>query len=227
MADAGAHVRYAALSRLSDGVAVASWTHTTADPECADTVSRVVSSGNLRSNSKLTVTVNDRIGSVHIQADGADVLAVVTAQSYRRDIAWKLLQELREQVRSSVTSGDVSSAFSESLSKRLGPGFEQVCARYNDPAQVDPLSRANAQVEEVRVQVLKNIDQLTKNIESMEVIESKAEGLKTHAEGFRGVTRQVRRKYWWKMQKMRIFVCLLVIIILAAIIIPVVLHFTK
>ena len=111
MAGAGSNVRLATYARLSDGLALATFKSRAANAATEETAGKVLTSGNLKPNAQLTVTVTPEIGTLHLAAGEMDVVAVIAAPEYPRRSAFKLLDEIRGQVREAgITAEDVAAA---------------------------------------------------------------------------------------------------------------------
>lgn len=117
----GDNVRLAVYARLSDGLVLASHKGRATDA-AKDTAKKVLESGNLKPNAQLTVTVTPEIGTLHLTAGDADVVAVITATEYPRRAAFKLLDEIRGQVsEAGISAEDVAGASKEGALKFLPP----------------------------------------------------------------------------------------------------------
>mmetsp|Transcript_13277 Transcript_13277/g.45936 ORF Transcript_13277/g.45936 Transcript_13277/m.45936 type:complete len:224 (-) Transcript_13277:652-1323(-) len=217
------NVRYAVLARLSDGMVASSYTSKRAAPETVETVKRVLTSGNLRPKTQLTVTVNDTVGALHLMGGTSDVLAVVTSASYPRRSAFKLLAELREVVSAEVAEGAVDAMTKENeLRTLVSGGFREKCCQYDDLASVDKVTAVSAQVEDVKMQMEGNIGRMLENAENLSAVENKTEVLRAGAAQFSKRSEQVKRILWWRNVKVKMIVLLLVLCVLGYILVPII-----
>mmetsp|Transcript_22382 Transcript_22382/g.26973 ORF Transcript_22382/g.26973 Transcript_22382/m.26973 type:complete len:224 (+) Transcript_22382:295-966(+) len=222
------NVKYITLSRLSDGLIVASHRDKNTSPECSETVSRVLSSGNVNPNTQLTVTVNAQIGTLHLAAEEVDVVSVVTAANYPRRTAFQLLAEVREYVTSNVTPDMITQASSEEELKGTCKTFlGEVFAKYNDLASVDKLTAVNLQIEDVKTVMEGNINRVLENAESLSNIEDKSDNLRHGAQQFARKSEDLRRLLWWRNLKMKLIVGLLVGCVLGYILVPIIVDATS
>eukprot|EP00898_Chlorokybus_atmophyticus_P003961 jgi/Chlat1/4566/Chrsp29S04465 len=226
----GPNVRFCTLSRLSDGVVVASWAHKHADPECLETVGRVVGSGNLKANSQLTVTVNERVGTLHLHSQDAEVFAVVTSASYPRRSAFRLLQDLRDRARSDL-GNDLANlvgnaAGAGALTKQCTGFMKELCLRYADLSQVDKITAVGMKVDEVKAVMEGNINKVLANTENIKSVENKSEALRLDAQRFQTQSKSLKNQMWWRNFKVKIIVAIVVLVLLLFIFVPIIIRFT-
>jgi vesicle-associated membrane protein 7 len=222
MAGAGSNVRLATYARLSDGLALATFKSRAANAATEETAGKVLTSGNLKPNAQLTVTVTPEIGTLHLAAGETDVVAVIAAPEYPRRSAFKLLDEIRGQVREAgITAEDVAAATKALSLKSSLPFLRDACIRYDDLAEVDKLTAVGAQVEEV------NINRMLDNQETVGAIEDKSEAMRAGAQQFQRRSDTVRRMMWWRLVKLKLIFATLVLCILGYIIIPIIVSANK
>lgn len=71
---------------------------------------------------------------------------------------------------------------------------------------MDKLTAVQDRVEVVKMTMKDNIQQMLQNTEKLEYIESASENLKEQSNVFRGRTKELQNKMWWKMWKMRLLI---------------------
>ena len=228
MAGAGSNVRLATYARLSDGLALATFKSRAANAATEETAGKVLTSGNLKPNAQLTVTVTPEIGTLHLAAGEMDVVAVIAAPEYPRRSAFKLLDEIRGQVREAgITAEDVAAATKALSLKSSLPFLRDACIRYDDLAEVDKLTAVGAQVEEVKATMEGNINRMLDNQETVGAIEDKSEAMRAGAQQFQRRSDNVRRMMWWRLVKLKLIFATLVLCILGYIIIPIIVSANK
>lgn len=217
------NLRYLTLSRLQDGMVVASYCKKgSATAECAQTVSRVLSSGNVKANTQLTVTINEEIGTLHLAAGETDVLAVVTSATYSRPSAFKLLAALRDLVTAHLTAEEVSEVSKEGqLTKKCSPFLKEIFDQYDEVA-MEKTDQVILQVEEVKKVMEGNINRVLQNTDCLRDTEDKAEELRSGAEQFQKRSEVLKKILWWRNFKMKMIVGLLVGCVLGYIFVPII-----
>jgi len=228
MADSVDSIRFLAYGRLSDGLMLATHKSRRANAATEDTCRKVFESGNLKPNAQLTVTVTPEIGTLHLNAGGEDVIAVVTASAYPRKLAFQLLDEVRVQVtQASITPDDVKNADKPGCFARSLPFFKEVCMRYGDVSEVDKVARVGAQVHEVQAMMEGNINRMLDNQETVGAVEDKSEALREGASQFNRRSEHVKRMMWWRLMKLKMIFATLAICVLGYILVPIIVEATK
>ena len=221
-------VRFLAYGRLSDGLLLATHKSRRANAATEETCKKVFESGNLKPNAQLTVTVTPEIGTLHLNAGGEDVIAVVTASAYPRKLAFQLLDEVRVQVtQASITPDDVKNADKPGCFARSLPFFKEVCMRYGDVSEVDKVARVGAQVHEVQAMMEGNINRMLDNQETVGAVEDKSEALREGASQFNRRSEHVKRMMWWRLMKLKMIFATLAICVLGYILVPIIHQATK
>eukprot|EP00238_Polyblepharides_amylifera_P011792 CAMPEP_0196588266 /NCGR_PEP_ID=MMETSP1081-20130531/60041_1 /TAXON_ID=36882 /ORGANISM="Pyramimonas amylifera, Strain CCMP720" /LENGTH=193 /DNA_ID=CAMNT_0041910715 /DNA_START=59 /DNA_END=637 /DNA_ORIENTATION=+ len=192
------NIRLITLGRLSDGLAVASYKRNdTTKAEVEATVSRVLSSGNIKPNSQLTVVINEDIGTLHLASGEADVISVVTSSTYPRRSAFQLLEELRVKMESQAPAQELQACSKQDqLSKKCQPWLREVFIRYSSLENVDKLSHVEIQVDEVKTVMEANINRILDNAEALSSVDDKAESLRQNASQFQKQSVTLRRILW-------------------------------
>jgi hypothetical protein len=228
MADSGDSIRFLAYGRLSDGLMLATHKSRRANAATEDTCRKVFESGNLKPNAQLTVTVTPEIGTLHLNAGGDDVIAVVTASAYPRKLAFDLLDEVRRDVtRASITASDVRDAEKQGCFTRSLPSLREICARYGEAAEADKVARVGAQVHEVQAMMEGNINRMLDNQETVGAVEDKSEALREGASQFNRRSEHVRRMMWWRLMKLKMIFAALATCVLGYILVPIIHQATK
>ena len=221
-------VRFLAYGRLSDGLLLATHKSRRANAATEETCKKVFESGNLKPNAQLTVTVTPEIGTLHLNAGGDDVIAVVTASAYPRKLAFDLLDEVRRDVtRASITASDVRDAEKPGCFARSLPSLREICARYGEAAEADKVARVGAQVHEVQAMMEGNINRMLDNQETVGAVEDKSEALREGASQFNRRSEHVKRMMWWRLMKLKMIFAALATCVLGYILVPIIHQATK
>ena len=232
MAEYDDPVRFLAYGRLTDGLVMASHKSIRAPDACQETASKVLESGNLKPNAQLTVTVTAEIGTLHLNAGGNDVIAVVTAPEYPRKLAFRLLDEIREQVnQASITSVDVDGCDKKNCFGKQLPFMKEAVIRYSDLNSLgkgdSKIARVGSQVQEVQSMMEGNINRMLDNAETVGAVEDKSEALRAGASQFNRRSDHIKRMMWWRLAKLKMIFATLALCVLGYIIVPIIVSATK
>jgi len=220
----GFNARYSTLSRLKDGIVLASCKQGKPDEECIAVVAKVLGSGNLAPGSQLSVNINPTAGTMHIavarvgQVDS--VFTVVTSPGYPRRAAFQYLEEFRNFV-SEFHEASIPDAKEGELKPLCKRWMQETLLRYDNVAGVDRISRVKGEVEEVKIVMEGNISKILENTESLDTIENKTEVLKEGAARFQRSANDLHRIIWWRNLKLKLIIGLIVLCVLGYILIPI------
>lgn len=65
-----------------------------------------------------------------------------------------------------------------------------------------------------------NINKVSQRGERLDALQDKTDNLAVSAQGFRRGANRVRKQMWWKDMKMRIWICVGIVVLLVVIIVP-------
>lgn len=65
-----------------------------------------------------------------------------------------------------------------------------------------------------------NINKVSQRGERLDALQDKTDNLAVSAQGFRRGANRVRKQMWWKDMKMRIWICIGIVVLLVVIIVP-------
>ena len=107
---------------------------------------------------------------------------------------------------SQFISGPSSSSSSHSLAPHslqasFGPTIAQLVHQYNTAPPSDELSRAQAELAQVKDIMVQNVEQILSRGERIELLVDKTDNMASQATAFRRGARTVRRGMWWKNVK--------------------------
>jgi len=220
----GFNARYSTLSRLSDGVVLASHKQGQKDEECIAVVAKVLGSGNLAPGSQLSVNISQTAGTMHIAVARVgqveSVFTVVTAPGYPRRAAFQYLEEFRNFV-SEFHEAAIPDAKEGEMKPACKRWMQETLLRYDNLASVDRISRVKGEVEEVKIVMEGNISKILENTESLDTIENKTEVLKEGAARFQRSANDLHRIIWWRNLKLKLIIGLIVLCVLGYILIPI------
>ncbi|TFY69375.1 hypothetical protein EVJ58_g482 [Rhodofomes roseus] len=131
------------------------------------------------------------------------------------------LAELQQRFTSlpSASSSDLSSAPAYALQGSFGPTIVQLMNTYNTAPPTDELTRAQAELAQVKDIMVQNVEQILSRGERIELLVDKTDNMASQATAFRRGARTVRRQMWWKNKRvvgLSVLVVLVLVWILAA-----------
>ena len=80
----------------------------------------------------------------------------------------------------------------------MSKSFQKYGKEYDNFTSHDKLAQVSSQVDQVRVVMHDNIQNVLSNTEQMEAVEEKTQHLSEQAKAFRSTGRSLRREMWWK-----------------------------
>ncbi|KAH6854876.1 synaptobrevin-domain-containing protein [Chaetomium sp. MPI-CAGE-AT-0009] len=89
-----------------------------------------------------------------------------------------------------------------------------------DAGPTDGMDRMQRDIDDVIKVARENVDKFNDRGERLTTLQDKSNGLQATAQDFHGRAGKVRRKMWWKDMKMRIWIGVGIVVLLAIIIIP-------
>ncbi len=88
-----------------------------------------------------------------------------------------------------------------SLQGTFGPVIAQLMNTYNTAPTADELTRAQAELAQVKDIMVQNVEQILSRGERIELLVDKTDNMANQATAFRRGARTVRRSMWWKNTK--------------------------
>ena len=143
---------------------------------------------------------------------------VLTHPDYPNRLVYKMIDEVKVVSKRMLEGNLNESQFANELS--------QISKRYEDPAATDRLTQANAQVDEVRVQLNHNFEDLIKNQTNLDHMEQNTGHMKNAAMSFNKDSTEVKKIMWWRNAKLMIAI-VVGSVLLITIIILIIVYTTK
>ena len=138
-------------------------------------------------NSRLTVLGN--LGTWFMVRKGERIFCALTAPDYPERIGYKALEDLQKAHLDFTEAHDL-----DTLSRECN----YIIDTYNKPESFDKLSAAHKNINDLRLDVQKNIDKLVANDENLNELDSKARKMKENANLFNKNAVSLERTLWWK-----------------------------
>ncbi len=128
---------------------------------------------------------------------------------YPDRLSYKMLKEL----------GDFYADFQEKHDlSELKKNGKKLLEKYNNPSSFDKLTRANQGVNEIKVDMQENINQLVNGQEDLNELEGQTNNMRTQAMTFKKKTKTLEREMFWKKIKYTLYIVLMVIILIVIIV---------
>ena len=92
--------------------------------------------------------------------------------------------------------------------------------KYEDPRNVNNVMKANLEIEGVRLEMGKNIQNMVNNVGNLNELDGKSQKLKEGSEMFNKDARELESVTWWKNCKLTVIIVVIIIAIILCIAIP-------
>ncbi|KAI0674286.1 VAMP/synaptobrevin-like protein [Trametes maxima] len=148
-------------------------------------------------NSKLTYVWEQYL--FHYISEGGFTYLVMADDAAGRRMPFTFLAELKEKFASQpFASSSTSDPPAYALQGTFGPVIAQLVTQYNTSPPADELSRAQAELAQVKDIMVQNVEQILSRGERIELLVDKTDNMASQATAFRRGARTVRRSMWWK-----------------------------
>ena len=136
--------------------------------------------------------------------------------TYPDRIVFQMFEEIKTE--------DVLSMINDST-KELNPNgrqkLKEIIDKYQEKDKVDKIGEIQNEVNEVKVEVKKNIDKMVENVEDVEKLQEKSNELKDASKEYQNNAQEIRKITWW--QNFKLWLILIAIIL---VVVGIVLYFT-
>ncbi|KAI9511976.1 vesicle-associated membrane protein [Russula earlei] len=151
-------------------------------------------------NSKLTYVWEQYL--FHYISEGGFTYLVMADDSAGRRMPFTFLGELQRKFLSSPSASSSSPPLdTHALQSTLGPVISQLVYTYNTSPPTDDISRAQAELAQVKDIMVQNVEQILSRGERIELLVDKTDTMASQATAFRRGARTVRRQMWWKNKR--------------------------
>ena len=115
-----------------------------------------------------------------------------------------------------IRSEDILSMINDST-KELNPNgrqkLKEIIEKYQEKEQIDKIAAIQEDVNEVKVEVKKNIDKMVEGVEDIEKLQEKSNELKDASKDYKNNAEEVRKITCWQNCKLWIILIVLILII--------------
>ncbi|KAJ3554006.1 hypothetical protein NM688_g3323 [Phlebia brevispora] len=151
-------------------------------------------------NSKLTYVWEQYL--FHYISEGGYIYLVMADDSAGRRMPFTFLAELQQKfISTAQPSTSQSDQPAYSLQGTFGPVIAELMNTYNTSPPTDELTRAQAELAQVKDIMVQNVEQILSRGERIELLVDKTDNMASQATAFRRGARTVRRSMWWKNTK--------------------------
>lgn len=218
------NIKFMAVARVSDKLMVVSYVHQKGDYN-VEQYHSAVKEVLLAPDFQFKVTPGSRyrlVGDINAFNFTLDtqqrVYIVITTKDYPERLVFAMINEFIPQFRKD--NGDKSLTCGEfALNKKCEKLASKLCADYDDPSKKDKVKAVQAQVEDVKLTMHKNIDGMLKNLEKTNKIEEDTKRLQDQAKLFDNQARTLKRREQCKNWKLTAIIALVIIIIITIIVV--------
>lgn len=218
------NIRYVAVCRLHDRVAIAEYCATYASDlprfRLDEKLRKVLRSDRVTEHKRLTITDRE-VGSIHYDSDSTCLYMVVCSKEYQQRLAFKFLAEVRQEFGAKF-GDEVSTARETSLSRASKELLMRICMTFNTPSKGDNIKSVAVQVEAVKGQMTENIQSVLRNTENVEKLVDQSDSMTNEANTFNKSAMTARKRTWWQNQKISVFLFVGMLLLVAVIVVPIV-----
>ncbi|EIW55724.1 VAMP/synaptobrevin-like protein [Trametes versicolor FP-101664 SS1] len=148
-------------------------------------------------NSKLTYVWEQYL--FHYISEGGFTYLVMADDAAGRRMPFTFLTEIQQKFTSQPgASSSTSDPPAYSQQGTFGPVIAQLMTQYNTNPPTDELTRAQAELAQVKDIMVQNVEQILSRGERIELLVDKTDSMASQATAFRRGARTVRRSMWWK-----------------------------
>lgn len=149
-------------------------------------------------NSKLTFSWQQYL--IHCSWEEGITYLVIADESVGKRTPFAFLSELQRKFASAPSSSSDSTP-AYALQSSFGPVITALIHTYNTDPPSDEISRAQAELNQVKDIMVHNVEQIISRGERIQLLVDKTDAMAGQATAFRRGARNVRRNMWWKSQK--------------------------
>ena len=140
------------------------------------------------------------------------VFIAFVEDSFPDRLVWQMFDEIRTE--------EILSMVNEST-KELNPNgrqkLKEIIEKYQDKDKLDKIASIQNDVNEVKIEVKKNIDKMVENVEDVEKLQEKSNELKEASHDYKSNSDEIRKITWWQNFKLWIILILVVLIFIGII----------
>lgn len=139
------------------------------------------------------------------------------SSDYPERTAFELLKTVRKEFMDKEEA-NAAGATENSLSKNCKAFMRPAAMKYDDVAAVNKVAAVQAQVDDVKMTMEDNVQQMLRQHEKLEDLEDKADTMRSEASKFKRGAGNLASKMWWQNVRLWCIVGLIAIIVIVIIV---------
>jgi vesicle-associated membrane protein 7 len=147
---------------------------------------------------------------VRVDSNQVAYLALCSVDYPERHV-YKMIDEAQANLEKITNYADMSL---DDAPKKIKVWLSDLVKKYHDLKTLDPLYAAQENVSQIQDQMSKNINQVMKNMESLDNLESKTVDMKSGAQMFQTNSAEMQKVMYWRLWRMRILFGVVIIFII-------------
>lgn len=214
------NVRYTAIGRIQDRVLIATYHHYTTGAPGAKYLAvaqKVLNSDKVLSQQSANVPNAVDDASCLMQTDKKYMFIAFVSKTYPERTAFELLKQVRKDFMDKEEA-NAASATENSMSKSCKKFMQPAATKFDDVASVNKVAAVQAQVDDVKMTMEDNVQQMLRQHEKLEDLEDKADTMRSEASKFKRGAGQLASKMWWQNMRLWCIIVIITIIVLMIII---------
>jgi len=213
-------VRYTAIGRIQDRVLIATYHHYTAGAPASKYLAvaqKVLNSDKVLSQQSANVPNAVDDASCLMQTDKKYMFIAFVSKDYPERTAFELLKQVRKDFMDKEEA-NAATASENGMSKSCKKFMQPAAVKYDDVSSVNKVAAVQAQVDDVKMTMEDNVQQMLRQHEKLEDLEDKADTMRSEASKFKRGAGQLASKMWWQNMRLWCIIVLITIIVLVIII---------
>lgn len=162
-------------------------------------------------DSKLTYSHGSYL--FHYISEDRIIYLCITDDDFERSKAFTFLNEVKRRFQTQY-GVRAQTALPYSMNSEFSRVIASQMRALTDHKEKDNIEKVEAQVDELKGIMVRNIDQIADRGERLELLVDKTEDLQANAVTFKKSSRYLARSMWWKNVKITIIIVIVVIVIL-------------
>lgn len=152
-----------------------------------------------------------------MQTDKKHMFIAFVSSDYPERTAFELLKTVRNEFMDKEEA-NAAAATENSLSKNCKAFMRPAAMKYDDVAAVNKVAAVQAQVDDVKMTMEDNVQQMLRQHEKLEDLEDKADTMRSEASKFKRGAGNLASKMWWQNVRLWCIVGLIAIIVIVIIV---------
>lgn len=213
-------MRYTAIGRIQDRVLIATYHHYTTGAPASKYLAvaqKVLNSDKVLSQQSANVPNAVDDASCLMQTDKKYMFIAFVSKDYPERTAFELLKQIRKDFMEKEET-NAATATENSMSKVCKKFMQPAATKYDDVTAVNKVAAVQAQVDDVKMTMEDNVQQMLRQHEKLEDLEDKADTMRSEASKFKRGAGQLASKMWWQNVRLWCIIVVVTIIILLIII---------